>query len=77
VNSRLDPIQAAVPRVKLTVLDEWNERRRRLAAGIRRRSPGQTLVCRTSGWADRSFVPGEVRDYCISVEWGRDCERRG
>lgn len=32
INSRLDELQAAILSVRLTVLDEWNERRRKVAA---------------------------------------------
>ena len=44
INSRLDEIQAAVLRVKLEVLDEWNDRRRTVAARYLERLADTSLV---------------------------------
>ncbi len=43
-NSRLDPLQAAVLRVKLAYLDEWNRRRQKIAALYLRELKGTGLT---------------------------------
>ena len=52
-NSRLDPIQAAVLRVKLRHLDEWNDRRRKIAGHYLDGLAGSGLVLpHVPEWAD-------------------------
>lgn len=53
VNSRLDPLQAAVLRVKLVVLDEWTERRRAIAAAYAEGLAGSGLILpHVPDWAE-------------------------
>lgn len=53
VNSRLDPIQAAVLRVKLRRLDEWNRRRRQIADRYRQMLQDTNLILpETAPWAE-------------------------
>ncbi len=53
VNSRLDPIQAAVLRVKLGVLDDWTERRRGIAAAYAKELIGSGLILpHVPDWAE-------------------------
>lgn len=52
-NSRLDPIQAAVLRVKMRWLDEWNGRRKRIAEAYLKGFSGSGLVLpAVPEWAD-------------------------
>ena len=60
-NSRLDPIQAAILRVKLKVLDEWNGRRKAIAtaylASFNASSTGAATPPNTSGTITLPHVP--------------------
>ena len=56
VNSRLDPIQAAVLRVKLAVLDEWTERRRAVATAYTKGLAESGLILpHVPDWADPAW----------------------
>ena len=56
VNSRLDPIQAAVLRVKLEVLDEWTERRRAVASAYTKGLAKSDLILpHVPDWADPAW----------------------
>lgn len=56
VNSRLDPVQAAVLRVKLQVLDEWTDRRRAIAADYGERLQESDLILpHVPDWAEPAW----------------------
>lgn len=56
VNSRLDPVQAAVLRVKLSVLDDWTERRRAIAAAYADGLAGRGLTLpHVPDWAEPAW----------------------
>jgi dTDP-3-amino-3,4,6-trideoxy-alpha-D-glucose transaminase len=65
-SSRLDPIQAAILRVKLDKLDEWNSRRRRVAARYREGLSGLSWLRLPSeaAWATHVYHLFVIRVAC-------------
>lgn len=61
-NSRLDPLQASILRVKLRHLDAWNTRRKEIASRYQRELAGTGLVLPSiPEWADSSWHLFPVR----------------
>jgi len=56
-NSRLDPIQAAILRVKLKVLDEWNGRRSKIATEYLKLLAGNSMITKpyVPEWAEPAW----------------------
>jgi dTDP-4-amino-4,6-dideoxygalactose transaminase len=71
INSRLDELQAAMLRVKLSRLDEWNEKRRRLAE-LYKEILGQTDVVLPS---ERPYAKHVYHLFVIRLPRRDNCQR--
>jgi dTDP-4-amino-4,6-dideoxygalactose transaminase len=71
INSRLDELQAAMLRVKLSRLDQWNEKRRRLAQ-LYKEILGQTDVVLPS---ERTYAKHAYHLFVIRLAGRDNCQR--